>query len=346
MSYIQNLLDNRKLPSLPADRAEAIGLLANSVYGVTPEFSGDVTGVVTKTETCCGGAGKREHIELTFGVPGGSFSFPFVLSTPTTSCDRPPRLAVFLNFRQDIPDKYYPEEMLMQNNFAVARVCYTDITSDGPEPDGLSAFFPREASNSVGKIGLWAFGASRVLDYCISLDRGYKGYGIIGHSRLGKTALWAGAQDERFEFVCSNCSGCSGAAITRDKQGEHVSDITRVFPFWFCPKYAEYADREAEMPIDQHMLLALIAPRKLHITSATSDTWADPESEYLSACAASPAWETAGVTGFVHPDRMALYEERFHEGNIGYYLREGSHALTERDWMAFIGFWNKRNPVW
>ena len=346
MTHIDSLLEAKKLPPLIFDRNKAIGLLSEYVYGKTPEFSGEVSGVVTKTEVCCGGSGTREYVDLSFDVPGGRFTFPIVLSTPTINFDRPPRLFVFLNFRPNIPDSYYPEELLMRNNFAVARICYKDVTSDSADLDGLAAFYSREESDSVGKIGLWAFAASRVLDWCISLDRNYKGYGVIGHSRLGKTALWAGAQDERFDFVCSNCSGCSGAAITRNKIGEDVEAITRVFPFWFCPKYAEFANREAELPVDQHLLLSLVAPRKLSVVSASTDSWADPESEFLACCAASESWTEKGFSGIVCPDRMALYEERFHDGNVGYYFREGNHALTNEDWKAHMSFWNKRNPIW
>ncbi|MBQ1955337.1 MAG: hypothetical protein II350_06315 [Clostridia bacterium] len=346
MTHIESLLEERKLPPLVFDRKQAIDLLSEYVYGKTPEFTGEVSGEVTKSEICYAGNGLREYVDLSFDVPGGRFTFPFVLSSPQLKFDRPPRLFVFLNFRPNCPDIYYPEELLLRNNFAVARICYTDVTADSEVLDGLAAYYSREESDSVGKIGLWAFAASRVLDYCISLNRNYKGYGVIGHSRLGKTALWAGAQDERFDFVCSNCSGCSGAAITRNKIGEDIEAITRVFPFWFCPKYAEFANNEDKLPVDQHLLLSLVAPRNLSVVSASNDSWADPTSEFLACCAASKAWEEKGLTGFVQPDRMALYEERFNEGHIGYYYREGNHYLSQLDWLAHMSFWNKRNSVW
>ena len=346
MSQITSMLEGRKLPSLVLDRARALDLLSKYVYGRTPALTGEVTGTVTATESCCGGAGTREYVDLHFEMDGNPVSFPIVLSSPTINFDRPSRLIVFLNFRADIPDRYYPEEMLMRNNFAVARIYYKEVTDDSDRPDGLGAFVDRTKADAPGKISLWAFAASRALDYCLGLGRDYRGLGVVGHSRLGKTALWAGAQDERFDFVASNCSGCSGAAITRDKIGENIEHITRVFPFWFCPTYAEYANREHELPLDQHLLLSLVAPRMLSVVSASEDSWADPASEYLACCAASPAWEALGRTGFVHPDRMALYEERFNEGNVGYYFREGTHALTARDWEAHMSFWNKHRSIW
>ena len=295
MSNISSLLKKRNLPPLVMDRKEAIKLLSDNVYGKTPEFSGTVSGTVTKTEVCCGGFGQREYVDISFDIAGGTFTFPIVLSTPTIGFDRPPCLFIFLNFWGTIPNRYYPEELLMRNNIAVAQINYLDVTDDSDKLDGLAAFFSREDSDSVGKIGLWAFAASRALDYCLGLGRRYAKLGVIGHSRLGKTALWAGAQDERFDIVCSNCSGCSGAAITRNKIGENVEAITRVFPFWFCPKYREYSDREDQMPTDQHMLLSLVAPRLLSVVSASTDSWADPESEFLSCCAASEAWEEKGL---------------------------------------------------
>ena len=131
--------------------------------------------------------------------------------------------------------------------------------------------------------------------------------------------------DTRFRFVYSNDSGCSGAAITRGKIGENLAIITQAFPFWFCENYKKYANREQEMPFDQHDLVAAIAPRYAYIASAIEDSWADPVSEMLTCVAATPAYEALGLTVFVCEDRLPQVGDQWHEGCIGYHLRSGLH---------------------
>ncbi len=161
---------------------------------------------------------------------------------------------------------------------------------------------------------------------------------VAGHSRLGKTALWCAAQDERFAAVFSNDSGCSGAAITRGKVGEQIQNITEVFPYWFCSNYAKYANHEDEMPFDQHQLLACIAPRLLYVASAAEDEWADPYSEYLACVAASTAYQLLGQKGLVLSGQAYAPGLCLQGGSIGYHLRAGTHFLSRDDWQMFISF--------
>ena len=165
---------------------------------------------------------------------------------------------------------------------------------------------------------------------------------VVGHSRLGKTALWAGAGDERFAMVVSNESGCGGAALERRNFGETVRRITTVFPHWFCPNFAGWAGRAPEMPFDQHVLLAMTAPRPLYVASAAEDLWADPRGEFLAAVAAAPAWELFGKEGlgtadFPAPDAPV-------GGSIGYHVRSGAHDLLAWDWERFADFAEKALP--
>ena len=161
---------------------------------------------------------------------------------------------------------------------------------------------------------------------------------MAGHSRLGKTALLAGALDDRFYCAYSNDSGCSGAALSRQKEGEKIKDIVGQFPYWFCERYADYVDREDELPFDQHALLAANAPHYVYVASASEDLWAYPKNEYLACVAVSEYFESLGLAGFVHPDRLAEVGDCFHEGTVGYHLRKGGHFLRPEDWHLFLTF--------
>ena len=157
-------------------------------------------------------------------------------------------------------------------------------------------------------------------------------------SRLGKTALLAGALDKRFQFVFANESGCSGAALYRGKQGETAADIQRVFPYWFSPSFASCTGDPEQLPFDQHFLLSLIAPRKLYVSSAAEDLWSDPAAEFLGCLAASPAFEAAGVPGLEGAGEEPQLGQAYHQGNIGYHLRAGKHFLSREDWRQFAAY--------
>ena len=246
---------------------------------------------------------------------------------------------VALCFRPDIPDKYLPMEEILDHGFAVAVLHYESVTSDGPEIDGLAAMYPIDPDMGWGKLGMWAFAASRVMDYLETLDAiDHARVCVIGHSRLGKTALWCAAQDERFSMGVSNDSGCSGAAISRGKAGETIADITKRFPYWFCGNYRSWAGREDETPFDQHMLLSLIAPRRLYVCSAAEDEWADPRSEYAGAQAASEVWRFLLCPGLVGPEALPSPETPLHAGGVAYHLRTGPHFQSRADWGYVMAY--------
>lgn len=244
-----------------------------------------------------------------------------------------------------------PVRDIIARGFATATFAYCDVYPDLVKEDG--------AKQSIYKIfhkdpkypecmpfPAWAWGNMRVMDLLqtqpeIDCDK----VAVVGHSRLGKTAIITGAYDTRFAYVIANNSGCMGDALSKRKYGENIHAIANVtFLYWLLPQMKKYANNEGELPLDQHHLLATIAPRMLYCASATEDVWADPEGELLGLMHACPAFALFGAKNFPTLDALEI-EKPFH-GDVAYHIRKGKHNITPYDWKNFMDYAQKHgwNP--
>ena len=345
-----------------ARRAEMLKTLTEEEYGVRPvERPANLrfTPIGADSEAL-GGRAIRRRVRISYGGPGGEGHFDVLAFLPKGGTKSPAFVQILLGQTARRigfdPETFEgcsrcPLAKIIGRGYALALFINWELAMDDPATCFQTGVFrcwpPKDGVRGPkdwGAISAWAWGASRVMDWIETVpELDAKRVAVIGHSRGGKTALWAGATDRRFAYAISNDSGCSGARISHmDLPGaETVARITSRFPHWFCTDYRQWAGRQRELPFDQHWLLALIAPRPLAVGSATRDVWAGPKGEFESARLASPAWELFGRKGLV-ADAFPSPEMPLSDGTVSYHLRTGKHDLTEADWDVYLDFWEKR----
>lgn len=353
-------------------RAELLRLFETHVYGRSP---GEPRTMVfeqrSEDASALGGNATRREVSIYFKKDKSGPRLDLLLYVPNGATKRVPAF-LGLNFEGNhtvnadpgigistnwMRNSKKPErgaqasrwqvEKVIDAGYALATMYYGDIDPDFDDgfQNGVHPLFYKKGQTQPGpdewgSIAAWAWGLSRALDYLEkekSIDAGK--VALMGHSRLGKTALWAGAVDERFAIVISNNSGCGGAALSRRNYGETVARINKSFPHWFCDNFIQYGNNEGALPVDQHELIALIAPRPVYVASAVQDRWADPRGEFLGAKGAEPVYKLLGKEGLPAEDLPKIDEPVM--GTIGYHIRSGVHDVTAFDWDQYIKFANK-----
>ena len=242
-----------------------------------------------------------------------------------------------LDLAVDMDNGHWPVPMMIGRGHAVSGFYATDVHPDNGEfAEGLATIFGTTGDRKEtewGVLAVWAFAASCAMDYLQTLpETDSSRIGVTGHSRCGKAALWAGVTDERFAWVMPNNSGCCGAALLRGKHGENINSINCMMPYWFAPAFGKYVGREQELPFDQHTVLALVAPRLLHVASGSTDFWADPPGEHHSAVLAGEVYRLYGNPKL--EETFPAENTPVEAGALGYHLRKGPHLLTEYDWAC------------
>ena len=355
-------------------RPEVMKLFASQEYGQTPRDKIAVTyETVKENKMAMGGKATSKQVKFSFTNGKNSVEALLLMYIPNK---RDGKVPVFIGYNYKgnhsttldttvcySPSSYFvmsPEDpdwkrgnqtgrwcydKAIDRGYAVVTMCYNDIYPDrleGLMEHSVNSLFPSYDLNSKapdrwGAIGAWAWGSSRIVDFLetqdwVDLDK----IAIMGHSRQGKAALWAGAQDTRFKVVISNNSGCGGAALSKRVFGENIERITKSFPYWFCPAFQQYINKEDKLPFDQHQLIALIAPRHVYVASAVEDEWADPKGEFLSLYHAGPVYELYGLSSIKTNVQPEIHKPIMTD--VGYHIRAGEHDVKEYDWERYLDF--------
>lgn len=347
-------LDGRKVTTTrlwtKVRRNEILELFRENVYGRVPNtpYTKNYK-VINEDKNAMGGAATLKQVDITIATDKGSLVIHLTLFVPN-NVPKPVPVYLLINNRgpantdptRKEKSEFWPAEEVIARGYAISVFSNADVDPDNFDGfnNGIHGLLDQEQrqDDAWGTIAAWAWGASRCMDYFeTDKDINKKKVAVVGHSRGGKTALWAGAEDERFSLVISNESGCSGAALARRKFGETVERINTGLPHWFCTNYKKYNNNEDALPVDQHMLLDLIAPRALYVACASDDLWGDPRGSYLALYHSLSVFNLLGTVS-VLPETMPPLNKQVKSGKVGFHIREGAHNMLVKDWNWFMDF--------
>ncbi len=332
-------------------RSAILELFRENVYGRSPGRPEHLGFQIVEQPRAMDGAATLKRITVLSTQAGVEHRFEVILFLPNARQGAVPVFLLLNNrpvsntdpTRRELSD-FWPAERVIARGYGIAAIQNNELAPDDKDRyrEGVMRLFENGTAarpdNSWAALGAWAWGASRAMDYFATDPRvDAKHVAVVGHSRGGKAALWAGAEDERFALVVSNESGEGGAALTRRDFGETLARITNAFPHWFAGKYTSFKDRVGSLPVDQHMLLALVAPRALYVASADEDLWSDPRGEFLSQVHASPVFALWGDRA-IGEGEMPPLNQPLIVGRRAYHVRRGVHNLTQYDWQSFMDF--------
>ena len=331
-------------------RPEILSLFENEVYGQVPkDFDHIEFSIINSDPNAMGGKAHLKEVQVEVFRNNNSVKIDVVLFVPSEAPVPSPAFLLINNRsklnmdpRRDTISGFWPAEEVIEAGYAVAAFQVNDAAPDNKEnyADGVLKLYPEQLQkdNGMMAIGAWGWAASRIMDYFEKDDDiDASRVTLVGHSRGGKASLWAAAQDQRFAICVSNNSGNTGAALSRRNYGETVEIINTSFPHWFTRNYKKYNGNEQNLPVDQHMLIGLIAPRPVYITSASEDRWADPKGTFLAMKAAESVYSLYSLPSMLPMNPPAVNTPTI-TPPMGYHIREGKHNLTVYDWHRFIEF--------
>ncbi len=333
-------------------RPEIIKLFEDNIYGQMPKsYSSIKYSVTNENDTAMNSKAKLKEVLIEVNNNNKPVKINLVLFVPNNAKKPVPAFLLINNRGKENTDptrvaksEFWPAEMLIDSGYAIAAIHVADMAPDDKVKyvNGVLQLYPEQltADNGMKAIGAWAWGASRIMDYFEKdKDIDARKVAIVGHSRGGKASLWAAAQDQRFAICVSNCSGNTGAALARRQFGERINRINASFPHWFNNNYKKFNNKENDLPVDQHMLIALVAPRPVYATNASKDLWADPTGTFLSLKNAEKVYALYGLKSNL-PSNPPGINQPITESPLAYHNREGEHNLMAYDWSNFIKFAN------
>ncbi|MEJ5963957.1 acetylxylan esterase [Pedobacter immunditicola] len=335
-----------------ANRSALLTIFEDNIYGQMPKSFDDIKFAVEKEDKAAmQGKATLKEVVITVVKDNKAVKLKLVLFVPNNRKKAAPAFLLINNRGKEHMDPtrvtksgFWPAEMLIDSGYAIAAFHVSDAAPDHRDTfmNGVLQLYPEQlqADNGMRAIGAWAWAASRVMDYFETdpaIDA--KKVTVVGHSRGGKASLWAAAQDRRFAMCVSNNSGNTGAALSRRHFGESIKMINTSFPHWFNTNYKKFNDKEHLLPVDQHMLVALIAPRLIYATNASKDLWADPVGTFLALKQAEKVYALYGIKSLL-PDLPPQINVPIVNAQLAYHNREGAHDLTPYDWNNFIKFAN------